>query len=89
MDYQRTNRDRFCYLRSRFFVLDAKDPTVETWMYIDDYEDQEAFNRMMETWESDVEIAKLKAKFMKEFKSLRVPDSFKEEVWIEKPELGV
>jgi len=37
----------------------------------------------------DAELVKVKAKFMKDWKSARVPNSFRREVWVEKPELGV
>lgn len=85
MDYQRTNRNKFHYTCSRFFTLKTTDSDVEIWMYIDEYEDQEAYNKTTKALQSDVEIAKLK----KEFVSLRVPNSFKTEVWTEKPELRV
>ena len=89
MDYQRTNRNKFYYGRSRFFILETKDSAVEAWMYIDEYEDQNAYNKGIKAVQSDVEIVNFKAKFKKEFESLRVPNSFKTEVWIEKPELRV
>jgi hypothetical protein len=39
--------------------------------------------------EKDAELVKVKAKFVKNWESVRVPNSFKREVWVEKPELGV
>jgi hypothetical protein len=89
MDFQRTNRNKFYYGRSRFFILETKDSAVEAWMFIDEYEDQKAYDKEMKAVQSDVEIVKFKAKFYKGFESLRVPNSFKTEVWIEKPELAV
>ena len=93
MDYQRTNRNKFYYGRSRFFILETTDSAVETWMFIHEYKDQKAYDKEMKAVQSDAEIvkfkAKFKAKFKKEFESLRVPNSFKTEVWIEKPELAV
>lgn len=58
-------------------------------MFIDEYEDQKAYGKEMKAVQSDAEIVKFKAKFCKEFESLRVPNSFKTEVWVEKPELAV
>ena len=89
MDYIRTNRNKFYFGRSRLFVLEAKGPDVEDWRWIDEYEDQKAYDKMGKTMQTDAEIIKVKAKFMKEWESVRVPNSFKREVWVEKAELGV
>ena len=59
MDYQRNNRNKFHYTRSRFFTLKTTDSDVETWMYIDEYEDQEAYNKTTKALQSDVEIAQI------------------------------
>jgi len=59
MDYQRNNRNKFHYTRSRFFTLKTTDSAVETWMYIDEYEDQEAYNKTTKALQSDVEIAQI------------------------------
>jgi len=86
MGYIRTNRNKFHFTRSRLFVLETKGSDVEEWRWIDEYPDQKAYNKPMET---DAELVKVKAKHMKDWESLCVPDSFKKAVWIEKPELGV
>jgi hypothetical protein len=86
MDYIRTNRNKFHFVRSRLFILETKGSAIEDWMWIDEYEDQKAYNKPMET---DAGIVKVKAKFMNDWECIRVPNSFKREVWVEKPELGV
>jgi hypothetical protein len=89
MDYIRTNRNKFNFARSRLFILETKDPAVEAWMFVDEYEDQKAFDKTMKAMQTDAEIVKVKAKLYKEFESLCVPNSFKTEVWVEKSELSV
>jgi hypothetical protein len=86
MGYIRTNRSKFHFTRSRLFILETKGSTVEEWRWIDEYQDKKAYNKPMDT---DAELAKVKAKVVKDWESLRVPNSFQTEVWIEKPELGV
>ena len=86
MDYIRTNRSKFHFTRSRLFILETKGSDVEDWRWIDEYEDQKAYNKPMD---ADAELVKVKAKFRKDWDSVRVPNSFKTEVWIEKPELSV
>ncbi len=86
MHYIRTNRNKFHFTRSRLFILETNGSNVEEWRWLDEYPDQEAYNKPMKT---DAELADVKAKFMKEWESVRVPNSFKKAVWTEKPELGV
>ena len=87
MDYIRTNRNKFHFARSRLFILEIKDSAVEAWMFVDEYEDQKAYDKTMKAMQTDVEI--VKARFYKDFESLCAPNSFKTEVWVEKPELSV
>ena len=86
MNYIRTNRNKFHFIRSQLFIAETNSSDVEEWRWIDEYEDREAYNKPMET---DAEILKVKARITKDWESLRVPNSLKTEVWIEKPELGV
>jgi len=89
MDYIRTNQNKFQFTRSRLFILETKDSDVEEWRWIDEYPDQKAYDKTGKVLQTDAEVIKVKAKFMKEWESVRVPNSFTTEVWIEKPELGV
>jgi hypothetical protein len=86
MNYVRTNRGKFHFTRSRLFVLETKGSDVEEWRWVDEYPDQKAYDKPMKR---DAELVKVKAKVIKDWQSLRVPNSFKTEVWVEKPELGV
>jgi hypothetical protein len=86
MHYIRTHRNKFHFTRSRLFIVETKGSDVEEWRWIDEYQDQKAYDKPME---KDAELVKVKAKFVKDWESVRVPNSFKREVWVEKPELGV
>jgi hypothetical protein len=89
MGYIRTNRGKFHFTRSRLFTLETKGPDVEEWRWIDDYEDQAAYDKTMKIMKTDAEVVKVKTELLKDWESLSVPNSFKKAVWIEKPELGV
>ena len=89
MRYIRTHRSKFDFARSRLFIVETKGSDVEEWRWIDEYPDRRAYGKTMRVLQTDAEITKVKAKFMKEWESVRVPNSFTTEVWIEKPELGV
>jgi len=89
MNYIRTNRSKFHLARSRLFILETKGSDVEEWRWIDEYEDQKAYDKMQKAMQTDAELVKVKARFMKDWDSVHVPNSFKTEVWIEKRELSV
>lgn len=66
----------------------------EHWMYIDEYENREAYDRLYKAAEDQPNLLysddKEKAAQMREEKrSLTVPGSAKKELWIEHPELAV
>ena len=89
MRYIRTHRSKFDFARSRLFIVETKGSDVEEWRWIDEYPDRRAYGKTMRVLQTDAEITKVKAKFMKEWESVRVPNSFKTEIWVEKSELSV
>jgi hypothetical protein len=89
MNYIRTNRGKFYFTRSRLFIVENTGSDVEEWRWIDEYPDQKAYNETMKVVQTDAELAKVKAQHMKQWEPVRVPNSFKMEVWVEKPTLGV
>jgi len=94
MQHQRANRQRVPYKRSRFFTMVDSESSEEHWMYIDEYEDREAFDRMYKAAEDQPDLLYSddpgKAAQMREEKrSLSVPGSSKKELWTEHPELAV
>jgi hypothetical protein len=89
MGYIRTNRAKFHFTRSRVFIVETKGSAVEEWRWIDEYQNKKAYDETGKAMRTNAGIVKVKAKFMKDWESLRVPKSFKTEVWVEKPELSV
>ncbi len=89
VEWQKQNRSKFYYRHSMFGKVQSEDESEETWMYIDEYRDQEAYDKFTEDFKSrDPENAgflKLKA----EFESLIVPNSYSCARLIEKPELHI
>jgi len=70
------------------------DSSEEHWMYIDEYENREAFDRMYKAVEDQPDLFysddPAKATQMREEKrSLTVPGSMKKELWTERAELAV
>jgi hypothetical protein len=79
-----------CYFKhSRYCVLETEDPSVETWMNIDEYKDQESYEQFTKTFQkSNPDYGGL-FRIEEELLSLLVPNSLLREVYIEKPELGI
>jgi len=87
--WQKQNRRKFCYMHSTFGVLKSEDSSVETWMYIDEYKDQESYDKSAKALEkSDPDCAGF-FKIIEEWESLIVPNSYTCARWIEKPELRI
>jgi len=66
----------------------------EHWMYIDEYEDREAFDRLYKSAEDQPDLLysddpRKAAQLREEKRSLSVPGSSKKELWTEHPELAV
>jgi hypothetical protein len=84
LDYQRSHPEKFHYTMSRMFTLTEEGGTDETWMWIDEYENREAYDKMSKAWEEDQELAKYKKEHKAQWDPMRVPDSFKAELWTER-----
>jgi len=89
MDYQRSHPEKFHYTRSRFFTLTEEGSSEENWMYIDEYEDREAYDKMMKAFAEDPELVKLKEEWKPKWDPLIVPGSKKGELWTEVEKLRV
>ncbi len=89
VEWQKQNRSKFYYTHSMFGKVKSEDESEETWMYIDEYKDEESYDKFTEDFKSsDPEYAgflKLKA----EFESLIVPDSYSCARLVEKSELHI
>jgi hypothetical protein len=89
VEWQKQNRRLLYFNRSTYSVLKTEDPSVETWINIDEYKDQESYDKFTKTFKKSnpewAEILKLKDEWV----SLIVPNSLNDEVFIEKPELRI
>jgi hypothetical protein len=82
--YQKTHREKFYYKRSR--VLRVSDPETsgeEVWMWIDEYENQEAYDRMSKALHEDPELSNYRQQATSRFNSLMISGSRKTELWTE------
>lgn len=85
LDSQRSHREKFHYTRTRILQLtDEESSEEETWGWIDEYEDREAYDKMMKAGEEDPEVVKLKNQYHSRWDPLRVQGSFKAQLWTEK-----
>jgi hypothetical protein len=83
MDYQRSHRKYFHYAKSRFFVHSGKELSEEDWMFLDEYERREDYDKWMKVVREDPEIIGLMDDFFPKWDPLIVPDSKKSETWTE------
>jgi hypothetical protein len=83
MDYQRTHGKYFHYAKSRFFVHSGKELPEEDWMFLDEYERREDYDKWMKVVREDPEIVGLMDDFFPKWDPLIVPDSKKSETWTE------
>jgi hypothetical protein len=74
---------KMTYARSRFFTFSAEGSSEESWMFLDDYERREDFDRWVKAVREDPELVSLTKSFMPEWDSLIVPGSKQGEVWTE------
>jgi len=83
MEWQRAHPEKLAYTRSRFFTFSAEGSSEESWMFLDDYERREDFDRWMKAVREDPELVSLMKSFMPEWDALIVPGSKQGEVWTE------
>lgn len=56
IQHQRANRERFYYKRTRFFTETDSESNEEHWMAYDEYENQEAYDRMQKAIEKQPDL---------------------------------
>jgi hypothetical protein len=83
MDYQRAHPEKVSYTRSRFFTSSADGSAEESWMFLDEYERREDYDRWMKAVREDLELVRLADSFYPGWDALIVPGSRKGEVWTE------
>ena len=89
MDYQRNHPEKVYYVRSRFYTSAEKGSSEENWMFLDEYEDLEAYEKWMKAVREDPELVKLMNEWFPKWDALIVPESKKGEVWNEVEKLRV
>jgi hypothetical protein len=89
MSYQRSHPKKVYYARSRFFTFNEKGSPEENWMFLDEYENREDFDRGMKILREDPEFTKLAAEFFPKWNALIISGSRKREVWTEVEKLRV
>ena len=77
------------FIHSAFGVLKTEDPSFETWMYVDTYNDKKSYDKLLKEWQKAnpeyVEFFKIK----EEWEPLIVPGSHFDTFLIVKPELRI
>ena len=89
LDYQRSHSEKFHYTRSRFYTMTEEGSSQERWMFIDEYDSREAYDKNMKTMHEDPEVVKLADEWFPKWDTLIVPKSRKGEVWTELEKLRV
>jgi hypothetical protein len=88
-EWVKQNRKKCYFKHSRYCLLKTEDLSVEAWMNIDEYKDQESYEQFTKTFQkSNPDYGGL-FKIEEELVSLLVPNSLTREVYIEKPKLTV
>jgi hypothetical protein len=84
-DYAKSRSEKFYVTRSRILQLaDEESSEEETWGWIDEYEDREAYDKMAKAKDEDPELARMNKQWHSKWDPMRVPDSFKAELWTER-----
>jgi len=84
LEYQRTHREKFTYKKSRVLRMnDSETSGEEIWTWIDEYENQEAYDRMSKALRDDPDLSKYRNQAHARFDTLLVPGSLKTELWTE------
>ena len=89
MDYQRSHPEKVFYTRSRFFTYTEKGSSEETWMFLDEYENREDYDKWMKAMREDPELTKLMDTWFPKWDALVISGSKKGEVWNEVEKLRV
>jgi len=85
--YQRSHPETVSLLRSRFFTSTDEGSSEENWMFLDEYNSREDFERFVKKWDEDPELAKLGEQFFAKWGAVMTPKSRKREYWTEVEEL--
>jgi nicotinamidase-related amidase len=89
MDYQRAHPEKVFYIRSCFYTSSPEGASEEEWMFLDEYEHREDFDRWMKAVREDPDLMALMERWFPKWDALVVPESKKSEFWAEVESLRV
>jgi hypothetical protein len=89
MDLQRSHPEKILYARSRLFTFTEEGSSEENWMFIDDYEQREDWDKQWKAVREDPELSKIKDEADRKLDAVIVPGSMKGNVWTEVENLRV
>jgi hypothetical protein len=91
MDWQRSHPEKLYYTKSRLFTSTEEESPEENWMFLDEYEQREDFDKQMKAAHEDPELAKvINDECFPRWDPLIVPGSKRKgEAWTELEELRV
>ena len=89
VEWQKQNRSKFYYTHSTFGIVKSEDQSEEAWMYIDEYKDQESYDKFIDSFRSGNPENAGFFKLKDEFESLIVPNSYTCARMVEKPEFHI
>ena len=90
MAWQRSHPEKFYYTRSRLFTFTEEGSSEEHWMFLDEYEEREDFDKQTKAVHEDPELAKvIKDECFPRYDAMIIPKSRKGEVWTEVEKLRV
>jgi hypothetical protein len=82
--------EKILYTKSRIFRLNEAGAAEETWMEIDEYLDQEKYDRQMKITQEDPEMSAFEQKLLARFDPILVPGSaIMDECWLEQFQLEI
>ena len=84
IENQSRNREKFLCINTRIFLLESRDSGEETWIYVDEYVDREAYNLAVEAYHDDDPVHTRDREIKGEWVKYVVPDSLESEVWLER-----
>jgi hypothetical protein len=90
LDYQRSHPEIFHYTRSRFYTFTEEGSSEEHCMFLDEYDNREAFDETMKTMRENPEVTPIVDAWFPKWDAVIVPGS-KENgaVWTEVEKLRV
>ena len=90
LDWQRSHPEKCSYTRSRFFTRTEEGSSEEYWMFVDEFEDREHYDKWMKAVREDPELVKAMDEWFPKWDAVIVPGSKKKgEVWTEVEKLRV